>query len=87
MQLKTFRIATSDEATVIVVAKVGGRGDDFAVYIGWPAPQYIKEPTEDRLYYANKFQDVEEVKDYGDKLGEAPARVLFPQMSGFDYRE
>jgi len=67
-------------AQVWVVA-VEGAINDWAAYIGWPTPEHLADPDDNRhLFYSLTTHHPESVANSGDKLPEAVARQLFPYM-------
>jgi len=74
----------SPEIGVPIVAVVG-YNKDFAAYIGFPRPEFL---TPDFLrHYGNQAKHTHEgCAKHGDKISEALARSLFPQLEELTYR-
>lgn len=70
-------------AVVWVVAKEG-RANDWAAYIGWPTLGQLKpqfQPSSNYQYYCERVHFSNDVADRGDKLDEATAREIFPEIT------
>ena len=72
-----------NDANLPIVAKRGGRGDDFAVYIGLPKTELIS-PMVEKFYH--QLANHAGVVRHGFKINEKLARELFPRLSDFVYR-
>lgn len=74
--------------TVWVVAKEGNNRD-WAAYIGFPHLEQLKEKfqgSSNYEYYCTRVHFSEDVASRGDKISEAEARAIFPEMEGIRYR-
>jgi len=67
-----------------VVAMRGQRGDDFAVYMGFPE---TKLQTAGALSRSMGQHTIPGTMRHGYKVSEALGRALFPRLRGFNYRE
>lgn len=72
-----------DNALIPIVAKRGGRGDDFAVYVGLPGKKWQRGDNSP-LYH--RLVNVAGTISYGFKVTERVARYFFPRLSDFSYR-
>jgi hypothetical protein len=79
-------IAKTPEEEVWIVAKSGGRGDDWSAYIGWP--KYLSaygEEMDPTLYYRTMLASISGVESNDDKLDEVTAKLVFPDIT-YEYR-
>lgn len=70
------------DATIPIVAIRGGRGDDFAVYIGLPHPDYLSD-NQSRIGISTMHGTIR----HGFKVGEDTGRHFFPQLKNYHYRK
>lgn len=84
---KLIRMVKDTEATVWVVASLGG-GEDWAVYIGHPNLNVFKEEHQYNMmpYVALGLSSAQGTLDRGDKLPQVAADILFPEFAHLRYR-
>ena len=85
----TSMVKDASVARVNVVAKRGGRGDDWAAYIGWPTLKDLKQEhvSDYTVHLCTRVVSVNQVLYYGDKLSESVAALIFPRWNeAFYYR-
>jgi hypothetical protein len=77
------------EKTMVQVIAIVGMVRDFAVYIGWPRFDELKqsEQNDDMAYYCEMVHDADGVASNGDKVSEQEARALFPEYDDKVYRQ
>jgi hypothetical protein len=73
-----------DNVLIPLVAKRGGRGDDFAVYIGLPPKELLREELGGPFY--RQLNTIGGTIEHGFKVHESLARYFFPRLSDFIYR-